>query len=49
MFVNGELWRAHAADDSPLVPGDRVRVEQVEDDLRLVVGSTDVTDPEGQS
>ncbi len=39
VFVNGELWRAHAADDSPLVPGDRVRVEQVEAGLRLVVGS----------
>ena len=37
--VNGELWRAHAADGSPLVPGEHVRVEQVEDDLRLVVGS----------
>jgi membrane-bound serine protease (ClpP class) len=37
VFVNGELWRAHRADDSPLVPGDRVRVEQVEDGLRLVV------------
>jgi membrane-bound serine protease (ClpP class) len=39
VFVNGELWRAHTVDDSPLVPGDRVRVEQVEDGLRLVVGS----------
>ncbi len=39
VLVNGELWRAHAADDSPLVPGDRVRVEQVEAGLRLVVGS----------
>jgi membrane-bound serine protease (ClpP class) len=37
--VNGELWRAHAADGSPLVPGEHVRVEQVEDDLRLLVGS----------
>ncbi|MGH3077532.1 MAG: NfeD family protein [Gaiellaceae bacterium] len=37
--VNGELWRAHAVDGSPLVPGEHVRVEQVEDDLRLVVGS----------
>jgi membrane-bound serine protease (ClpP class) len=37
--LNGELWRAHAADGSPLVPGERVRVEQVEDDLRLLVGS----------
>ncbi len=37
--VNGELWRAHAADGSQLVPGEHVRVEQVEDDLRLLVGS----------
>ena len=37
--VNGELWRARAADGSALVPGEHVRVEQVEDDLRLVVGS----------
>jgi membrane-bound serine protease (ClpP class) len=39
VLVNGELWRAHTADNSPLVPGDRVRVELVEDGLRLVVGS----------
>jgi membrane-bound serine protease (ClpP class) len=39
VLVNGELWRAHTPDDSPLVPGDHVRVEKVEDDLRLVVGS----------
>jgi membrane-bound serine protease (ClpP class) len=37
--IDGELWRAHTGDDSPLVPGDEVRVERVEDDLRLVVGS----------
>ena len=37
--VNGELWRAHTADGSPLVPGEHVRIERVEDDLRLVVGS----------
>jgi membrane-bound serine protease (ClpP class) len=37
--VNGELWRAYAADGVPLVPGEHVRVEQVEDDLRLLVGS----------
>ncbi len=37
--LNGELWRAHTHDDSPLVPGQHVRVEEVEDDLRLVVGS----------
>jgi membrane-bound serine protease (ClpP class) len=39
VLVNGELWRAHTPDDTPLVPGDHVRVERVEDDLRLVVGS----------
>jgi membrane-bound serine protease (ClpP class) len=37
--VNGELWRARSAGGEPLVTGDRVVVEQVEDDLRLVVGS----------
>jgi membrane-bound serine protease (ClpP class) len=37
--VMGELWRARAEDASPLVPGERVRVVGVEDDLRLVVGS----------
>jgi len=35
--VNGELWRARAEDESPLVPGEHIRVEKVEDDLRLVV------------
>jgi membrane-bound serine protease (ClpP class) len=39
VFVAGELWRARTADGGPLVPGERVRVEAVEDDLRLVVGS----------
>jgi membrane-bound serine protease (ClpP class) len=37
--INGELWRAHTEDDSPLVPGEHVRVERVEEGLRLVVGS----------
>jgi membrane-bound ClpP family serine protease len=37
--LNGELWRARTIDDAPLVPGERVRVVQVEEDLRLVVGS----------
>jgi membrane-bound serine protease (ClpP class) len=37
--VMGELWRARTEDASPLVPGERVRVVGVEDDLRLVVGS----------
>jgi membrane-bound serine protease (ClpP class) len=37
--LNGELWRAHTADDTPLVPGAHVRVEQIDPDLRLLVGS----------
>ena len=37
--VNGELWQAHTEDGSPLVPGDYVRVERVEEGLQLVVGS----------
>ena len=48
VFLNGELWRAHAADDSPLVPGEHVRVEEIGDDLQLVVGSMSPTE-EGQS
>ena len=38
--VNGELWRARSSDGSALTPGDHVVVEQIEDDLRLVVGSS---------
>jgi membrane-bound serine protease (ClpP class) len=38
--VGGELWRARTADGSPLVPGDRVSVESVDDDLELVVTSS---------
>jgi membrane-bound serine protease (ClpP class) len=44
--LHGELWRAHAADNAPLVPGSRVRVEEVEPDLRLVVGSTGTSEEE---
>ncbi|MGH2970653.1 MAG: NfeD family protein [Gaiellaceae bacterium] len=29
VFVNGELWQAHAGDDSELVPGEEVQVESV--------------------
>jgi membrane protein implicated in regulation of membrane protease activity len=29
VFVNGELWRARAEDDSELVPGEEVEVEAV--------------------
>ena len=37
--VNGELWHAHTEDGAPLVPGEHVRVERVEEGLQLVVGS----------
>ena len=37
--VNGELWQAHTEDGSPLLPGDHVKVERVEEGLQLVVGS----------
>ncbi|GIU93590.1 MAG: serine protease [Gaiellaceae bacterium] len=37
--VHGELWRAHRRDDAPLARGEVVRVEAVEPDLQLVVGS----------
>jgi membrane-bound serine protease (ClpP class) len=36
VYVNGELWQAHADDDSELVPGEHVEVESV-DGLRLTV------------
>ena len=39
VLVNGELWRARTADDTPLVPGEHVRVERIGEDLQLVVGS----------
>ena len=42
--VGGELWRARSADGAPLVPGDQVTVEAVEDDLELVVGSPHTTE-----
>jgi membrane-bound serine protease (ClpP class) len=47
--LNGELWQAHTADDAPLVPGEHVRVEQVEDGLRLVVGSVAPPTEEGST
>jgi membrane-bound serine protease (ClpP class) len=37
--VGGELWRARTPDGRPLVPGEHVKVESVEDGLELVVGS----------
>jgi membrane-bound serine protease (ClpP class) len=36
VFVNGELWKARAEDDSDLVPGEHVEVESV-DGLELTV------------
>ncbi len=42
--VGGELWRARSADGGPLVPGEHVTVEAVEDDLELVVGSRNTTE-----
>jgi membrane-bound serine protease (ClpP class) len=44
--IAGELWQARAANGAPLVPGERVRVERVDEEgLRLVVGSD--RQPEG--
>jgi membrane-bound serine protease (ClpP class) len=43
VFVNGELWRARSRDGYPLVLGDEVQVEAVEDGLELVVGSSHST------
>jgi membrane-bound serine protease (ClpP class) len=42
--VGGELWRARSADGEPLVPGEHVTVEAVEDGLELVVGSPNPTE-----
>jgi membrane-bound serine protease (ClpP class) len=36
VYVNGELWQAHAEDDSELVPGEQVEVEAVQG-LKLTV------------
>ena len=47
--INGELWRARATDGVQLVAGDHVRIEQVEEDLRLVVGSMASPEPKEQS
>jgi membrane-bound serine protease (ClpP class) len=47
--LNGELWRAHTKDGSMLVPGQHVRVEGVESDLRLVVGSESSPSEEGMT
>jgi membrane-bound serine protease (ClpP class) len=39
VLIDGELWRARTTGGDPLVAGEHVRVEEVEEDLRLVVGS----------
>jgi membrane-bound serine protease (ClpP class) len=40
VFVDGELWHAQAADGTTLEPGERVIVEEVDQEgLRLTVGS----------
>jgi membrane-bound serine protease (ClpP class) len=41
VFVHGELWRARAADGERLEPGDRVRVDGIEDGLLLDVSRTE--------
>ena len=46
VFVDGELWRARRGDGAPFTPGERVRVDAVEDDsLELVVSGSQVPDP----
>ncbi|MGI8973657.1 MAG: NfeD family protein [Gaiella sp.] len=40
VHVNGELWRARDSGGRPLMPGETVTVESVEDGLELVVAST---------
>jgi membrane-bound serine protease (ClpP class) len=42
--IGGELWRARTPDGRPLVPGEHVTVESVEDGLELVVGSPHPTE-----
>jgi membrane-bound serine protease (ClpP class) len=42
--VNGELWRARRSDGGPLQRDGWVRIEGVEDDLVLVVGSSNPTE-----
>lgn len=42
--IAGELWRARSADGSPLVAGNHVTVEAVEEGLELVVGSPHPTE-----
>jgi membrane-bound serine protease (ClpP class) len=49
VLLNGELWRAHTSDGTELVPGEHVRVEEIEEDLRLVVGSMASPTEEGST
>jgi membrane-bound serine protease (ClpP class) len=44
VFVNGELWRARSADGSPLITGARVRIEGIDEGLRLLVGSRETSE-----
>ena len=44
MTVGGELWRARSRTGDPLVPGEHVTVEEIEDGLELVVGSSHPTE-----
>jgi membrane-bound serine protease (ClpP class) len=45
VFIRGELWQAHGPDGEPLRPGERVRVEAVEDGLKLAVRPEQPTVP----
>ncbi|HEY7732309.1 MAG TPA: nodulation protein NfeD [Gaiellaceae bacterium] len=47
VFVDGELWRARSSDGAPLVPGERIRVEAVDDALELVVVGSGDADERG--
>ena len=50
VFVDGELWRARAPDGRTLTPGQRVRVESVqENDLQLVVEPEQATPPTAET
>jgi membrane-bound serine protease (ClpP class) len=44
VLVSGELWHARTSDHRPLVPGEKVTVERVEEGLELVVGSPHTTE-----
>jgi membrane-bound serine protease (ClpP class) len=44
VFVEGEIWRARTTSGERLVPGERVVVEDLGEDLALVVASTETTE-----